>query len=92
MLKNVFKRILLCVLAVMLVCLLTSCTTKLNGTYTVQDSLVNQSFTFEGDKVKVSAFGINVDGEYEIKGDEIIITYNTKIWNRTYSKILRLSK
>ena len=32
------------------------------------------------------------DVKKEENNDEIIITYKTKIWNRTYSKILRLSK
>ena len=32
------------------------------------------------------------DVKKEENNDEIIITYNTKIWNRTYSKTLRLNK
>ena len=32
------------------------------------------------------------DVKKEESNDEIIITYNTKIWNRTYSKTLRLNK
>ena len=76
--KKNFKRIVtLLLLTVFLICTLTACTTKLSGTYTNDDGLIKQSFTFKEDnKVEVSAFGIDVEGEYEIKDGKIIITYS----------------
>ena len=64
-------------LVCLLVCTLTACTTTLKGTYTSKEGLIEQSFTFmEDNKVKVSAFGINVEGEYRIEDGEITITYS----------------
>lgn len=58
-------------------CSLTACTTRLNGTYSNDEGLVKQSFTFKDDNlVEVSAFGINVEGEYLIEDGEITITYS----------------
>ena len=75
------KKILKTVTALLLVCVmigtLTACTTTLKGTYVAKDSLVEQSFTFKEDnKVAVSAFGIEIEGEYEIEDGEITITYS----------------
>lgn len=76
--KKAFKKIVASVLLVcVMVCTLTACTTTLKGTYTSKDGLVEQSFTFmEDNKVKVSAFGIDVEGEYLIEDGEITITYS----------------
>jgi hypothetical protein len=76
--KNAFKKIVATVLLVcVMVCTLTACTTTLKGTYTSKDGLIEQSFTFKEDnKVKVSAFGIDVEGEYLIEDGEITITYS----------------
>lgn len=64
-------------LVCVMVCTLTACTTTLNGTYTNKDGLIEQSFTFKEDnKVEVSAFGIEVEGEYLIEDGEITITYS----------------
>lgn len=65
----------------MLVCTmmfsLTACATSLSGTYESTDGLVKQSFTFkDGNGVEVEAFGIEVEGTYEIEDDTIIITYS----------------
>jgi hypothetical protein len=50
---------------------------KLNGTYTNDEGLVKQSFTFKDNNiVEVSAFGVNVEGEYLIKDGKITITYS----------------
>lgn len=68
--------------AILLVCMMVSlfaaCSIlPLRGTYTSKDGLIEQSFTFKEDnKVEVSAFGVDVEGEYEIEGDEITITYS----------------
>lgn len=67
----------LLLLTISLMCMLTACATNLNGTYTNDEGLVKQSFTFKEDnQVKVSAFGIDVEGEYLIEDDKIIITYS----------------
>ena len=69
---------LLSVLLTVILCvtMLTACGgSKLNGTYHSQ-GLISQSFTFDGDQVTMSAFGINASGTYQIDGDQIIITYN----------------
>ena len=64
-------------LTILLVSMLTSCAIKLSGTYTSTEGLVKQSFTFKDDnKVEVSAFGIDVEGEYLIEDGEITITYS----------------
>ena len=64
-------------LVCVMVCTLTACTTTLKGTYTSKDGLIEQSFTFKEDnKVEVSAFGIDIEGEYLIEDGEITITYN----------------
>ena len=76
--KKVFKSVVAIVLlACLMVCTLTACTTKLMGTYTSKEGLIKQSFTFKEDnKVEVSAFGIEVEGEYVIEDGEITITYS----------------
>ena len=76
--KKAFKKIVSTVLLVcVMVCTLTACTTTLKGTYTSKDGLIEQSLTFKEDnKVEVSAFGIDVEGEYLIEDGEITITYS----------------
>ena len=76
--KKNFKGIVsLLLLTTLLMCMLTACATKLNGTYTNDEGLVKQSFTFKEDnQVEVSAFGIDVEGEYLIEDDTITITYS----------------
>ena len=76
--KNVFKKLVAALLLVcVMVCTLTACTTTLKGTYTSKEGLIEQSFTFEEDnKVEVSAFGIDVEGEYLIEDGKITITYS----------------
>ena len=74
---NVKLRLLSVLLAVVLCAtMLTACGgSKLNGTYHSQ-GLISQSFTFDGDQVTMSAFGINASGTYQIDGDQSIITYS----------------
>ncbi len=75
--KNCTKCVVLLLLTVFMVCVLSSCTTTLSGTYTSTEGLIEQSFTFKEDnKVEMSAFGIDVEGEYEIKDGKITITYS----------------
>lgn len=74
--KKVFRSVVAVALVCVMICTLAACTTTLKGTYTMKEGLVEQSFTFlEDNRVKMSAFGIEIEGEYEIDGDEITITY-----------------
>lgn len=88
---NVKLRLLSVLLAVVLCAtMLTACGgSKLNGTYHSQ-GLISQSFTFDGDQVTMSAFGINASGTYQIDGDQIIITYNLLgqeyTWEQSFSQ------
>ena len=76
MLKNI-KTIISFVLICVIVCSFVACSSTLSGTYTNKDGIIEQSFIFEKDNiVKVSAFGVNIEGEYVIKDGEITITYN----------------
>lgn len=76
-------------LAVTLILSLSSCGGRLKGTYT-SEGLVAQTFTFDGDDVTMSAFGINVSGKYKISGDQITITYSLlgmeNTWTQSFSK------
>ena len=74
--KKCFQRVTLIVVVCLMLCGLTACATTLNGTYTSKDSLLEYQFTFMDDnKVKMSAFGVNIEGEYLIEDGEITITY-----------------
>ena len=88
---NVKLRLLSVLLAVVLCAtMLPACGgSKLDGTYHSQ-GLISQSFTFDGDQVTMSAFGINASGTYQIDGDQIIITYNLLgqeyTWEQSFSQ------
>ena len=89
--KNIKRIVSLLLMAAMLMYVLTACTTKLSGTYTNDEGLVKQSFTFKEDnKVEVSAFGIDVEGEYLIEDDTITITYSllnlSYDWEKSFEK------
>ena len=88
---NVKLRLLSVLLAVVLCAtMLTACGgLKLDGTYHSQ-GLISQSFTFDGDQVTMSAFGINASGTYRIEGGQIIITYTLfgqeYTWEQSFSQ------
>ncbi len=92
MMKKKMKSIaILMLLTFLLVGMLSACATKLSGTYTNDEGLIKQSFTFkENDKVEVSAFGIDVEGEYLIEDDTITITYSllnlSYDWEKSFEK------
>lgn len=83
------KRIRVLVIILAMLLLLSSCSSKLDGTYTSQGSIA-QSFIFNGDRVTMSAFGINASGTYTIKNDQITITYSLfgmeYVWSQPFSK------
>ena len=73
--KN-FQRVTLLLLGCLLMCMLTACSTTLNGRYKAADSLIEHSFVFEKDnKVKFSLYGVNAEGDYLIEDNTITITY-----------------
>ena len=83
---------LLSVLLTVILCvtMLTACGgSKLNGTYHSQ-GLISQSFTFDGDQVTMSAFGINASGTYQLDGHQIIMTNNLLgqeyTWEQSFSQ------
>ena len=89
--KNLKRIVSFLLLTVFLMCMLSSCTTKLSGTYTNEEGLIKQSFTFKEDnKVAVSAFGIEVEGEYLIEDNTITITYSifdiSYDWEKSFVK------
>ena len=84
--KFISLLVILCVATAML----TACGgSKLDGTYHSQ-GLISQSFTFDGDQVTMSAFGVNASGTYRIEGDQIIITYSLfgqeYTWEQSFSQ------
>ena len=88
---NVKLRLLSVLLAVVLCAtMLTACGgSKLDGTYHSQ-GLISQSFTFDGDQVTMSAFGVKASGTDRIEGDQIIITYSLfgqeYTWEQSFSQ------
>lgn len=74
---KIYTRIIAIVLVCVMICTLAACTTKLKGTYTAKDGLMEQSLIFKEDnRVALSAFGLELEGEYEIKDGKITITYS----------------
>ena len=87
--KKTTIRIAICAMIVTLAStLLVACGGGLSGTYYSADGL--QAFTFNGDNVTMSAFGVNANGKYKIEGDKIIITYSLfgmeYNWSQPYSE------
>lgn len=78
-------------LACVMVCTFVSCATPLRGKYTSKESGIEHSFTFKEDnKVGVSAFDIEVEGDYVIENGEITITYKLfglkYNWTKSFEK------
>ena len=87
------KKIQVVLLIVLLTLILCSCGSKLKGTYTSQ-GLIPQTFTFDGNEVTMSAFGIKASGTYRIKDDQIEITYSLfgsdYTWAQSFSKSVNI--
>ncbi len=84
-----FKSGVALLLAIILILSLSACGSGLKGTY-VSEGFIFQTFTFDGDNVTMSAFGINVSGKYKISNDQITITYSLlgmeNTWTQSFSK------
>lgn len=73
--RTTAKRVTALILAIAMALLLTACGGgKPNGTY-VAKGLISQSYTFKGDQVTMSAFGINATGTYTISNGKLNIDY-----------------
>ena len=86
-----FKRFTVLVLVAMLLFSLASCAVTLKGTYTNDDGIIKQSFTFKEDNVvAMSAFGVSVEGNYVIEDGKITITYKllglSYDWEQSFEK------
>lgn len=84
------RALCLCMILILLSLLLTACgDNKLSGTYYSTDG-ISQMFTFKGDTVTMSAFGINATGKYKIDGDKLTISYSLfgipYDWQQSFSK------
>lgn len=88
--KRTAKRMMTVLLACFMVFALTGCTTTLKGTYVNKEGLVEQRLTFEDGKVEMSAFGVEIEGDYAIEDGEIVITYHllglSYDWARSFQK------
>lgn len=75
--KKGLKNVVAVLLVFVMLCSLTACSALLRGTYTAKDSIIEQSFTFmEDNRVEMTAFGINVEGDYKIEDGKLTITYS----------------
>lgn len=73
--RTTVKKMTALMLAIVMALLLTACGVgKPNGTY-VAKGLISQSYTFKGDQVTMSAFGINATGTYSISNGKLNIDY-----------------
>ena len=88
---KIFKTFAVIIAICIVMCSLSACAVTLNGKYTSKDGLIEQSFTFDKDnRVEVSAFGIDVEGEYLIEDGKITITYSllglSYDWEKSFEK------
>ncbi len=87
---SIRRAAVVCLMVLLVALTVSACgSDKLSGTYRSAD-MIAQSFTFSGNTVTMSAFGINANGTYEIKGDRIVITYSLfgleNTWSQPFSR------
>ena len=84
-------RIMAMLMVCVLLCPLMGCATTLKGTYVAKDSLIQQSLTFKEDnRVEMSAFGLEIEGDYLIEDGTITITYS--VLNLSYDWVKSFKK
>lgn len=88
---NLFKRIVALLLACAVLYTLFGCAAGLNGTYKSKDGLIEQTVTFsDGNRISVSAFGVEIEGDYVIKDGKLVITYTVlglrTEWEKKFEK------
>ncbi len=89
--KNGVRNIVAVLLVCIMLCTLSACSLLLKGKYVAKDSPIEQSFIFkDGGKVGVSAFGIEIEGDYVIKNGQITVTYS--LLNLSYDWVKRFEK
>ena len=84
------RALCLCIILILLSLMLIACDgNKLSGTYYSTDG-ISQTFTFKGDTVTMSTFGINITGTYKIDDDKLTISYSlfgiSYDWQQSFSK------
>ena len=89
--KTKIKSVIALLLVCLMMCCFAACEASLSGTYTASNGLFEQSFIFKDDnKVAVSAFGIEAEGDYVIEDGKIIITYSllgfSYDWSETFER------
>ncbi|MBR4344393.1 MAG: hypothetical protein IKP88_17110 [Lachnospiraceae bacterium] len=91
MLKNSHKKILSILMILVMILSLSACSgDRIDGTYISNDA-AKQKFTFKDNTVTMSAFGLNVDGTFELNDTQIVITYTIpilgdQVWRASFSK------
>ncbi len=75
---NCCKKFLITLIsALFVVCIFSACETKLNGTYVNDNGIIKQTITFNRDNtIVVSAFGVDIEGEYKIENNKLTVTYS----------------
>ncbi len=77
--KKLTRILSLALILVMVLTVLASCGTRLSGTYKSDAVISLTSFTFDGDKFTQKTAIFEINGTYEIKGDEITLTYDSAL-------------
>ena len=74
--RKTIKKLAVLLLALMLVFTLVACSSGLSGTYVSEEGGISQSVTFSGNKITMSALGLDINGTYTISDGKITITYS----------------
>lgn len=80
--KTFVKVMAVTLVVIMLVSVLGACANKLSGTY---ESNLGTSLTFKGDKITYKLGAFEVEGTYEIDGDEIKLSLPNTPINGTFN-------
>ena len=77
--KNIVRIASIALVAVMLVCMLASCSPKLSGSYKNESLLGTTTYTFKGSKVTITSgiagYEKTFEGKYEIDDEANTITF-----------------
>ena len=83
------KKIICVLLMVAILMTTAACGSTLNGSY-VSTGVFPQTFTFSGNQIVMSAFGINASGTYTISDGRIDIKYimfgEECLWSKPFSR------
>ena len=73
--RKIINKSLAVIIAVLIMASLVACSSSnLSGTYKAA-GVIQQTVTFSGDSITLSAFGLDITGTYVIDGGNIKITY-----------------